>query len=692
MKKNYFFTFLLTLLITGFSFGQDLLITGVIDGPLPGGFPKGFELYAVNDIPDLGIYGLESTTNGADAAGAEYTFPNDNISAGTFIYIGHTGSLASFTQYLGVTPQYEDGVANVNGDDTIILYKNGNIEDLLGRIGEDGSGKDWDHLDGWAYRKSGSGPSTTFDSSEWTFSGANALDGCDKSDDTGTNGECGSIFPLGTYSEVASTSPIITVTGSTDSFDYFEGYGPSEEQSVVVSGENLTDDITITMPANFEVSLTSGSGFGATATISQTGGVASATIYIRLAAGLTANTYTGDAVASSTGADNNSGTLSGIVSPADPQFYYTAYLDDFNYSVADASPSDAQSFTVEGLFLLANLKITAPSNFEVSLSADSGYTSFVEVSPSSGTITETMVYIRLKSGLSVGSYTGDVTLTSIGVADKTFSVVGNAFGALTNSLVLTGVYDGPLTDGTPKGVEIYVLKDIADLSVYGISSVTNGQGSTAGNVEFSFPDDAVSAGTFIYVSTEETNFNAFFEMNPTYTSGVLSINGNDAIELYENGQIIDVYGDVDNDFSGEAYDYLDGWAYRKSGTSADGTTFTSVNWTYSGINVFDGESLNSTAATPFPIATYNVTASITKNEIEGFATYPNPVKNSRFTITTNSTDKKEVAIYNVLGKQVLTTSFSVTKSTIDVSSIASGLYVLKVTEGTKTATSKLVIK
>ena len=88
----------------------------------------------------------------------------------------------------------------------------------------------------------------------------------------------------------------------------------------------------------------------------------------------------------------------------------------------------------------------------------------------------------------------------------------------------------------------------------------------------------------------------------------------------------------------------------------------------------------------------SATASITKNQIEGFATYPNPVKNSRFTITTNSTDKKEVAIYNVLGKQVLTTNFSAAKSTIDVSSIASGLYVLKVTEGTKTATSKLVIK
>lgn len=123
MKKNYLFTLLLTILISTASFGQDLLITGIIDGPLPGGAPKGLELYAINTIPDLSIYGLESTTNGAAAAGVEFTFPADPISAGTFIYISNTNSSASFQQYLGITPQYENSVLSINGDDTVILYK-----------------------------------------------------------------------------------------------------------------------------------------------------------------------------------------------------------------------------------------------------------------------------------------------------------------------------------------------------------------------------------------------------------------------------------------------------------------------------------------------------------------------------------------------------------------------------------------
>lgn len=84
--------------------------------------------------------------------------------------------------------------------------------------------------------------------------------------------------------------------------------------------------------------------------------------------------------------------------------------------------------------------------------------------------------------------------------------------------------------------------------------------------------------------------------------------------------------------------------------------------------------------------------SLIKNTIEGFATYPNPVTNNSFTIKSSNAYKKVVTIYNVLGKKVLSTSFSGIKSDIDVSSISSGLYILKVTEGNKIATSKLVIK
>lgn len=129
--------------------------------------------------------------------------------------------------------------------------------------------------------------------------------------------------------------------------------------------------------------------------------------------------------------------------------------------------------------------------------------------------------------------------------------------ALTQDLVITGVFDGPLSGGTPKGLELFVINDIADLSIYGIGSANNGQGTDG--EEFTFLAVSVTNGTYLYVATEETGFSSFFGFAPTYTTGSVGINGDDSIELYENGQIIDVYGDVNAVFSGEEYDYLDGW-------------------------------------------------------------------------------------------------------------------------------------
>ena len=107
---------------------------------------------------------------------------------------------------------------------------------------------------------------------------------------------------------------------------------------------------------------------------------------------------------------------------------------------------------------------------------------------------------------------------------------------------------------------MYVLQDIQDLSLFGISSVTNGKGTSDGNVEYNFPGDVVNAGTYIYLATEDTKFQEFFGFASTYQDYVVSINGDDSIELYENGQIIDTFGDVETDGSGEDWDYVDGWA------------------------------------------------------------------------------------------------------------------------------------
>ena len=175
-----------------------------------------------------------------------------------------------------------------------------------------------------------------------------------------------------------------------------------------------------------------------------------------------------------------------------------------------------------------------------------------------------------------------------------------------SGLIISGVVDGPLSGGTPKAIEFYAISAIADLSEFGFGSANNGGGSDG--QEFTFPSISVPAGSYITVSSESDQFTVFFGTNSSFTSSAASINGDDAIELFQNGSVVDVYGDINVDGSGQIWDYLDGWAYRNVGAQPNGGIWDASEWTYSGTNALDGESSNSTAATPFPIGSFTTSS------------------------------------------------------------------------------------
>ncbi len=204
--------------------------------------------------------------------------------------------------------------------------------------------------------------------------------------------------------------------------------------------------------------------------------------------------------------------------------------------------------------------------------------------------------------LSLNALTGaiELALSDPGVYQVTNSVTTGGGGAGT--ILITGIVDGPLTGGVPKAIEFYVKNDIADLSAYSFSNFNNG--ATTPTSTFTFPAVSVTAGTFIWVATDAASFNTFFGFNPTYTSNAINVNGDDAVRLFNGATVIDEFGVVGVDGTGEPWEYLDGWAYRVSNTGPDGTPFVLANWTFSGINALDNETSNATAATPFPIGTY----------------------------------------------------------------------------------------
>ncbi|PJI84336.1 hypothetical protein BC777_3878 [Yoonia maricola] len=167
-----------------------------------------------------------------------------------------------------------------------------------------------------------------------------------------------------------------------------------------------------------------------------------------------------------------------------------------------------------------------------------------------------------------------------------------------SDLMITGVIDGSLSGGLPKAIQLTAVSDIADLSVYGIGAANNG-GGTDGE-EFTFPAVALAAGTTIYIASETDSFEAFFGFAPDYTSSAANINGDDAIELFLNGAVVDLFGDIDTDGTGEVWEYMDGWASRAVDAGPD-PIFDPADWTFSGPNALDNVTDNASAPNPFPV-------------------------------------------------------------------------------------------
>jgi hypothetical protein len=195
----------------------------------------------------------------------------------------------------------------------------------------------------------------------------------------------------------------------------------------------------------------------------------------------------------------------------------------------------------------------------------------------------------------------------------------------TYGLILVGLSEGP-TNGA-KLTEFYAVNDIPDLSIFGVGSANNGGGTDS--VEYSFPPVAISAGTSFFLARDSAEFHDFYGFDADFLEDDVdptanTFNGDDAYELFENGVVIDVFGEIDVDGTDQPWEHTDGWAKRKNGTGPDGSTFVLGNWNFSGLDVFDGTTMNNDASLPYPLDPYNPAVSVTNSLlIVGLAIGPN---------------------------------------------------------------------
>ena len=175
------------------------------------------------------------------------------------------------------------------------------------------------------------------------------------------------------------------------------------------------------------------------------------------------------------------------------------------------------------------------------------------------------------------------------------------------NLELKGITDfiTPLAGSSGKAIYMVANGNIKNLSSYGIGIANNGNGSNG--QEYRFPNLSVSAGSQIVVvrdSTALATYMASCWSNFTHvfvdSNGVINQNGNDAVELFRVGDVIETFGDINLNGTGQPWEYTGSWAFKNG----------SNTWTYGKINCTDSTTTIFDADCVFPICNLILVSSI----------------------------------------------------------------------------------
>ena len=259
--------------------------------------------------------------------------------------------------------------------------------------------------------------------------------------------------------------------------------------------------------------------------------------------------------------------------------------------------------------------------------------------------------------------------------------------ALEKGMVLVGIFDADDTDDIEdQGVELFAIKDVDDLSRYSIGIANNGGGTDG--IELNLPAISLKKGENYFISDSKLRFEHFFGIESNLANHNVLFNGDDAIELFENGKVIDVFGEIDVDGTGSIWEYTNGWAKRISNTGPNMAEFDPNNWLFGGTNILSGVT-NDQCAIPYPFDIY--TSILEANENVEFSI--SPTLTTGRLIVNHSDLKGKAIIFDQLGEVVSYFDLNRTskKTEIDVENLASGIYFLAL-QGNDNITTRKFIK
>lgn len=182
------------------------------------------------------------------------------------------------------------------------------------------------------------------------------------------------------------------------------------------------------------------------------------------------------------------------------------------------------------------------------------------------------------------------------------------------TLLITEIVDADLSGGLPKFVELTNLgASPVDLSEFSIGVFSNGSFTLSGSASTVLSGNLGTGESYV-VSFENgdtpgsSSFRTVYGFDADNMDFGAFINGNDVVALYRgpatgNGSdavLVDVYGVIGTDGTGEVWDYQDGFATRRQASTTPSPVFAAADWGFSGAAALDGVDASGIAAATSP--------------------------------------------------------------------------------------------
>lgn len=375
------------------------------------------------------------------------------------------------------------------------------------------------------------------------------------------------------------------------------------------------------------------------------------------------------------------------------------------FSQTIGMPSTAQSVKVSGNNLASTVNLNVASPFEISTSENGTYQSSLSLTPSSGTLSDTDVFVRLNANAS-GSYTQNLTISSTGVSNLNVALTGNAIASsittpaphnLSLGSYSFDVWDASSIAGTYPSNMVFWTHSVTDPSaselflenykcVYNLDSRSriNGEGSNG----ISIINTGNSQYTGVCDGTDPTQSSGESITNGRNGAIVLALNATNRKDIKVNwvGRTILKNNRVYNlrlQYKIGTADLNSNWADVENGvyTSGEDNTFQNMNNTLPEIAndksvvllrwIYEYVSGSSSRAQigldDIMVSSDSIALATNENVKRDFGVYPNPVTNGKLYFN----KKSNIKIYNVTG-QFLNAYDNV--DFIDVTALPKGVY------------------